>query len=261
LWFEGKKALEMLVRPTALYNIFISHPSFKMHPSPANSIFIKDETLKYLQAAISEKSCLIVEMWWYFMAPCIFKAPRYLFLEKDGNIISSSENGIQESSMLLGTGLEKLHNSQLYTASATFINEILSAHKQETNPTMIDRINRTFRIIKFCDELSDSDIIVATILFDRLYKRIQEQKQNGQKLLIEINGLNINLLVVSCIILAKKILYDEPSENLGYADMFITSLANINLLERQILDTLNFDVNVSLECYKEYRQKILGDAS
>jgi hypothetical protein len=245
----------MLVEPMTQYKDFASNTKFKVFPLLNEGILVRKETLQCLLDALPSEYGLIVEFWKYSNSSYIFEAPRYLFLEESGKIVLSSNESIEKISMMLNMNVG-MRDSRIDTASAAFIKGILLADEQKKDEVTIEEIKWIFKIIKIYKDLSDTDIIVATILVDKLLNAIQEQKQEGLESPLEIHRLPIGLLVLNCVILAEKILHDDLYRNSDYAKIFKMNVSDINLNEQQILHMLDFRINVSLECYEEYKQKI-----
>jgi len=114
-----------------------------------------------------------------------------------------------------------------------------------TTPT-ISITNYLSRINKYAD-CSDSCYVLAFIYLDRLL-----QNNPG----FALSNQNIHRLLLSAIILAIKYSDDFYADNSTYAKIGGVSLKEVNMLEKDMLKLLRYDLYVSSNLYFQYASEL-----
>jgi hypothetical protein len=139
---------------------------------------------------------------------------------------------------------------------AIYVTRLLPIHEQ--NNYVFNSLNKMLEIMRINLNFHESEVFVGAILVHKLHEVICGQLQKNILPPISLHGSNISLLLLNCIIIAHKILEDKTWKNSTYAELFGFSLTDIDKSECDILNMLDFQVNISLEFYEECREKILS---
>ena len=72
-----------------------------------------------------------------------------------------------------------------------------------------------------------------------------------------LNPFNVHRIIIVAFMLADKFLHDEHLDNYSYACIGGISLREVNTLEREFLQSLNFSLHVRSEIFEEFYHSIV----
>lgn len=168
----------------------------------------------------------------------------------------------------LNKSIESLDCENLCMITSTFLENSFSHEKDDRSANIYSKENRDIYDVFYIKKCS-------SLQLDKYIERIMKhgQVENGtliyamaliNKFLLKNNNfirlcaLNINLIILSSIICALKLLEDKIFLNSFYAKVGGISLEKLNLIERSFLALIDFESVIREETYLKYNDFFLS---
>ena len=124
--------------------------------------------------------------------------------------------------------------------------QIISVFSARTAPS-ID-IDDYLRRIQYYGEMEDNTLIIALISIDRLCNIAS----------ITLTQYNIHRILFTAILIAVKYNEDKIYDNAYYAEIAGVPLKELNVMENEFLDLINFNICVNTDIFEHYHSYLVG---
>jgi len=183
-----------------------------------------------------------------------FKNSTISVYDKDSNNVnvSVSKNFHRRNILDLDLNVNYISNNQLIQSISNIIEEIVDHEIEEPQKTAFDnekvpRISINYyvkRILKYC-YINHSTAVLCLVLIDRIPEEFL------------ISRFNIHKIILASMLIASKINEDKIHTNYYFCRVGGINLIEMNTLEIDILNLIQFNLFVDEDSYRQYDRHVL----